>query len=530
MRLSSDNNRVFLIQTIASASSQLDSLTGLARKYVTNKFPKHYFRHVYVDTGRTISERNKNDSYNQNAQKIPYPSLTESVEISLDDTFNVKNWHITDVYLGLRKPIDKNYVCIYRDQENRMQLYATCEYITSKFRFKIATDSYIANVDLANYINSRFRRDFFQYLPHQVIETEIPKTMMKIIADTNHLNLENAADMDKMSQIIAATSRTPRMIRKKVNNATGQVSYFLADDREILTVFTDLDVPAQIIRSDMAEGEYVIEFTIQMSAWQINNFILSVRRDLYMNSDFKKYFAKDCVIDNGEIVLSDDTIKDAMVIPMEDSKIPVLQGKMCNFRDGFGNEQIGSMICNALYTRPVNAPPLEAIHILDSLPKEYKDHIPYYQKNLSTKAMTQLLYVRLLTNDGVLEEGVDYTVDYYNLDITMHHNSDSEIRILVYINRLFYELLADCEKNGTEYTNLSKLGTWDINPFGTYKIRALLKSVSKTYKPEQCLRVMTERGVGYVVLDEPTDSRVAARVCVGYDKNNKPIIKEMKEV
>lgn len=531
MKLSSDLNRIFLLQSIPSAATQLSSLAGLARKYVTEKFPKNYFKHIYVDTARSVSEMKSKDAYNHNTQKIPYPSLTESIEISLDDPFNVKNWNISDPYLGIRRPVDKNYVCIYRDQDNRMQLYATCEYVTSKFRFKLATDSYIANVELANYINARFRRDFFQYYQHQHIETEIPKTMMKVIAQINNLNLENDADVDRMSQIIAATSRTPRMIRKKVNNMTGKTSYFLSDEREILTYMADVDVPATIIRNDMSEGEYLIEFTVQMSAWQINNFILSVRKDIYALSEYQKLFPKDCIVFGDKMTLpEDETEPDSMVLPL--TEIPVLSGKMCTFIDDFGNEQIGSMTTNVLYTRPADAidGAQVTINIFNSFPDEFKQLMPYLKKKLSSKAMSQLIHVRLLTRYGELDKDAgEFEVDYFNLSVKVP-NVDSEVRCVLYINRLFYELLLDCAKNGAEYTNVSKFGTWDINPFGTYKIRALIKAEPKLYKAENSLRVMTPAGVGYVVLGEPTNCKIAARVCIGKDKKGNPITKEMKEI
>ena len=56
-----------------------------AKKYVLSKFPKNFFKHVYIDTAQTVSEQHVRERYNKTANKIP-SNVSITPEISLDDT------------------------------------------------------------------------------------------------------------------------------------------------------------------------------------------------------------------------------------------------------------------------------------------------------------------------------------------------------------------------------------------------------------------------------------------------------------
>ena len=98
------------------------------------------------------------------------------------------------------------------------------------------------------------------------------------------------------------------------------------------------------------------------------------------------------------------------------------------------------------------------------------------------------------------------------------------------MNRVGFEALIEAAKIKKNYWNGNFLGTI-IGMVNNKKVRFVVKSFENTTQEygveiNKSFRVQTNYGTGYVPLKEINDDeKDLYRLCVGYDKENKPIIK-----
>jgi hypothetical protein len=280
-------NEIKLVQSVASASTLLSSLTGEIREYIISKFPKGFFKAFYIDTSETVTAQNRNEKYNKNLNKVQYPSLSITPQISLDDPIGgmEKSNHISSPNLYLRNDLRGNYKKLVIDPSKKFSMFFTSDYLTTNFNFRITTNKYIQNVDMAHYLKSRFQVGFFQFLNKKYINTEIPKTYIKIIANILDLDPDNTDDMRKLRRYLISTGVLDESIKLKTNLSTGKVGFYVNELNNFLTLITDLDAPGSIIREGMSEGEYTISFRVQVSAWLPNAFIFSINKEKFDELD-----------------------------------------------------------------------------------------------------------------------------------------------------------------------------------------------------------------------------------------------------
>jgi hypothetical protein len=263
-----DDNDIRLVQSVASASTLISSLTGEIREYILSKFPKNFFKSIYIDTAETIQAQNRNDKYNKGLNKLPYPTMGITPEISIDSPIEgmEKSPHLSSPNLFLRKDMKSFYKRILLDTEKKYSVYYTSDYITTNYNFRITTNKYIQNADLTYFMKSNFQQGFFQFLNDKYINTEIPKTYIKLISDIMGYNLDDSDDMTEMELYMISTGTHEDIVRKKINLMTGKTGFFVNEKSNLLTLFTDMEAPGSIIRDGMSEGEYTINFRVQVSA------------------------------------------------------------------------------------------------------------------------------------------------------------------------------------------------------------------------------------------------------------------------
>jgi len=209
VRFYDNKDSLNIVQSVASASTMISSVAVEVKNYILSKFPKGFFKHVYIDTAQTVSEQNRNEKYNVNANKIPYPSMTISPEISLDDPIGgmEKGQHLSSPNLYLRRDIETTYRKLVVDPDKKFSIYYTSDYVTTNFNFKLVTNSYIQNADLSFFLKSNFQKDFFQFLNHRGIQSEIPKTFIRAIADIYNWDLNKPEEMDELRLYLIGTSK-----------------------------------------------------------------------------------------------------------------------------------------------------------------------------------------------------------------------------------------------------------------------------------------------------------------------------------
>ena len=289
MKFYTDADKVTLVQSITSASTFISSIAGTIKKHILKAFPKDYFRYIYTDTSETFQEFNKTDAYNKVLHKIPYPTLSISPQLSIDQTVGgLKNILMSSPNFWLPRDIRRQYPCLLEEPDSKYAIYFTSDYITTNFRYKIVTDSFPQATEIGFYLKSRFNDETFKYLSNQTIEVEMPRSYVNAIAKMENLfgsdgvdSFTTAEDFDKLSSKIAQMGRRAKTIIPKHRSNNRKLSYYFEEKANLLTLFTDLNIPEGVIRDSSVNGEYEVEFRVQVSAWWPNAFIMVVNKNAY---------------------------------------------------------------------------------------------------------------------------------------------------------------------------------------------------------------------------------------------------------
>lgn len=527
MKVFIDDNAINIVQSVASASTMISSLATEAKMYILSKFPKGYFKHVYIDTSETVIQQNRNDLYNPHANKIPYPSMTISPEISLDDPIAgmEKGLHLSSPDLYLRKDMKRTYNKILIDPDEKISIFYTSDYITTNFNFKVVTNSFIQNADISFFLKSKFQREFFQFYNNRPLRSEIPKTFIKAIADLKNWNLNNPEEMDELRLYLIGSSKTPDAIQKRVNLATGKQCFFINEMQNLLLLFTDLDCPSSINRESQAEGDYTISFRLQVSAWIPNNYILSISK-----ASLKR--------------LTESTVNDLDNPPEDDRDNYLLSANIIttnsltkkrtiNFYDENKEEQVGHLIYSDIYTYDAGRT-LDNLDILKLLGDDIKKLYSYGLTKMHLN-MSSFMKVKIITNSKILEENIDYRVSYNDINeplkLTFLSEIDSDFAFSVYLNRLLVETIKKAMEEDKNYILARYIGSVLIN-IGNKKEKVLVKGFINDREKSstdimKSLRVNTAFGIGYISLVDDNE-KDSYKICLGYDKNNNPIIKQFE--
>jgi hypothetical protein len=342
-------NEVKLVQSVASASTLISSLTGEIKEYIISKFPKNLFKSVYIDTAETITAQNRNAKFNSNLNKIQYPNLSITPQISLDNPIEgtEKSPHQSSPNLYLRTNMREAYRKLMVDPAKKVQMYYTNDYITTNFNFRITMNKFIQNIDMAHYIKSNFQMGFFQFLNGRYLNTEIPKSFIKIIGGALNYDINDAEQRDALRMYLISTSRGEDYVKMKTNLSTGKVGFFVNERANFLVLVTDLDAPGSITRDQMSEGEYVINFRVQVSAWLPNAFIMSVNRDLYLSLNGELI----AEVTNPETTQMDDGIYSLTLFSVRLDKKDAIY-----FRNSQNQTVIGELAYHEVFTYDITKP------------------------------------------------------------------------------------------------------------------------------------------------------------------------------
>ena len=524
MLIYTQENDVKLVQNVASASTLISSLVGEVREYILQRFPKNFFKSIYIDTAETIGEMNKNARNNSNTlNKKSYPQLSISPEISLDDPIGgmEKSPHMSSPNLFLRKDIKNYYKTLAINPAKKYSIHYTGDYITTNFNFKITTNKYIQNVDLAYYLKSRFQNNFFQFLSHKYVNTEIPKTFMKIIAFMQNYDMNNADDMAALERYMVSTGTSADIVRKKVNLSTGKTSFFVNEKVNLLTLFTDLDAPATIERNQMSEGEYTITFRVQVSAWLPNAFIMSIDRTALSNINRE---ILERALNGTESTEQDEgffSLSMGMALNLDKKDSIEFVGSTPD------EVRIGQRIFNTVFTFDTLSLGENEVDLGPFLKDDFKKvHAYMVSHNLDTR---DLYHVTVYDRDGAMEVDVDYP----ELKVTVDMEKLKDFSLTIYADRAIMSTVEEAIKKDKFFFKTNALSIMFLNVEGeTIAVPVYAfenEAAMDAYSFDTALRVMTIYGPGYIGLvpeDDPLGS--GYKILIDYAEDGSEIIYEIE--
>ena len=524
MRVYIDNDHINLLQSVVSASTMISSLAAIAKNYIQSKFPKDYFKSIYIDTADAASQQDARSDYNSLANKVPYPSMSISPEISLDDPIGgmEKGMHLASPNLYLRRDPGRYYKKLVIDPDCDFAIYYTGDYITTNFNFKITTTSFVQNADLAFFLKSKFQKDFFQYLNEQYLQTEIPKSFIKMIADLKNWDLTNASHMDQLRLYLIGTNMQSENIQKRKSLTTGKDCFFINNKNNILTLFTDLDCPPSIIRTSQIEDEYTVTFRLQMSTYLTNAFILSISKDALQS------LCKD-TIDSME---DESSQQESGMISISIFKKDLLSKKsVINFVDNYGDEQVGHLIYDEKYIYTMNEE-IPTLYLMKEMKDEFK-LVHSYAKDFLNVDLSTLIHVDVYSSIGRISKDY-YSVDLDTLSVKFSKAIKDDIAVAVYLNRLAFESFKKAMITDRNYFNSNHLTNIIANIAGD-DVNIVVKSFKNkdeesSIRIATSLRINTVYGVGYISLLDDDNTNDAYKICVGVSDTGEPIIKQFETV
>lgn len=560
MRMTVDNRDkngyVVFVQPVASASTMIASLTGEVREFISKQFPRGFFKHVHINTSEAVSSIKKTDLYDKNLSKQPYPRLIVTPEITLDDPiFGMdKMLHTSSPNMYLRQDMRYYYTPLLTDPNKEYYGYYTSDYITMNFNFQIVVDKFIQVVDLAYFLKSTFQNSMFKHLDNVMMNTEIPKSLVALIAHlSDHGDIfENIDGFDTLAKdrkkdiednferYMMNIGHLDGLIMKKMRESTGKYGFFSNIKTTVTGGVFDLDVPTQVSRDSMNESEYTITFRFQASTWIPNSFMLKVKKSLIAEK-VDKDFLSNVLYDKAQFASLGMDSAEPMSLSIKNVNNISFSGLRRQENDYFmvynidgetgevfdrileidGERIIGQEIVNQIHTfaydeRESNIDISELI--TDDLKKVYTYFLDGNDNGSGEKKLDikDLINIRLENDTGVIplrfdRESDDWYsyIDYERLEVNIRAINPGDINLRVFINRPLFEGVLKLLEENKYFRVANHLGfvNYDIvideetNEVWTYRVRVLgFKSREEhiSSDPSKRLRMKTPWGTGYI--------------------------------
>jgi hypothetical protein len=536
------DNEIKLVQSVASASTLISSVTGEIREYITSKFPMGFFKSVYIDTAETVQAQNRNAKYNMNLNKIQFPNMAISPSITLDDPIEGmdKSLHMSSPNVYLRKDMRRNYKKLIVDPTNTYSIYYTNDYITTNFNFRITVNKFIQNMDLAYYIKSRFQIGMFQFLNDRYLNAEIPKSYIRIIAEILGLDINDSSDMDRLRLHLISKGLNEQMILKKINAMTGKDCFFVNEKSNFLVNVTDLDAPSSIIRESMSEGEYQINFRVQVSTWLPNSFIMSINLDKF----------RDLSTDTIYHLTSDSPEQNEGFYSIAIENIKLNRKDAVYFETQSGDQVIGQEIFHSIFTYDINQK-ITDIHLWQYLKADLlRIHSYMIDRNIEVR---DLMHVKMFNRTGQLLSP-DVIINYDDLEIKVIDAKGQDFVVSIYVNRSLFESVKKAIESDRFFFSENALATMIIKHYVYEEIDGVETPVLRdfvapiySFSSERdmygsasivngilrtnVLRVMTAYGPGFIgLVDEGAANASNYKICIGFTSDNQPIIKALEKI
>lgn len=520
-----DSDQAKLVQTVASASTFISSVAGNVKKFILDRFPSKYFKHTYVDTASTESERMKNAHTGNGLNKIQYPDISFSPEITIDDPIGVgKIPQISSPNLYIFRNVNSSYDKVMIDPDSKFGVYCTKDYITINFNIGIRTNSFIQNADIVNFIKSSFQLGMFCYYNAQPINVEIPKTFADIIAKIKGFDLTTQDGLVSEEEFLAGTGTRFGVVTMKTNATTGKTGYFYNERSNLLISVQDLNAQGTISRDSMSEGIYEITMRVQVSTYLPNAFIMTIDND-----EFKA--VSDDVTISSELNGASGSVTGDGIYTMSLNPVSLVSKQEKTFTSNAGETFIAQNALHKLFTMKENQDSA-SIDIMQYMRPDFKKaHAYAISKGLD---LTTLVRIEMYTTGSETA-----TYDYTDMSMALSGDIDADFVVNVYVNRALLESLLKAEEKDDFFFADNALSVLYLTYTGSSGKIVNSKARIYSFRNEaekasvdvsKSLRIETQYGMGYIGLVlEGSPNALDYKICVGYDRYGNAIIRAFEK-
>ncbi len=560
MKFYNDNDRVIMVQSVATASTFASSVVGVIKRHIMKAFPKKYFQYAYTDTSETFQEQNKADLNNRHLYKIKYPNITITPQLSLDTPVGgMKNILMSSPNMFVPRDLSRHFPCILSDPNGKYEIYYSADYTTLNIRFRIVTDSFIQSTNIGYYLKSRFDESTFRYLNGKNISVEVPPPFINAIAKIENIfgansagKVEDAGELRELEDKLVAMTRGNHPILRKRNLNTGKQAYFFDKSENLLCLFTDLDIPEGVVRDNGGNGEYEITFRVQVSGWWVNALMMSVDASLFQSSIRSFAMGVRSYDGNGfysTSVGSPISLDRKNAIYFASSQL-LADGTVA--KDDSGNAKVDrqdnigqNIIHETLVYDGTNE--VSTISIAPMLQTDLKRVYSFTKmmadstKNTETYNVTRLINVKARGWDDT--DSAEFAdIDYANLYASFDTPATSDVVLDVFVNKAEFATMASLMESNAAYSDdelisVIRMNTDQIDSDGNpVQIRAGIYAFKSNddmldTSIDKSLRIYTELGVGYIGLVAEDDDKASPfKICLGVDRYGSKIIRAFKNL
>lgn len=389
-------------------SSILGSLTSFSTAFFINKFPKGFFKNIFItDSLNSINMDNDKD-----VQKYSTPFVSFKPELSYESNFTetLPYWYTSTRYLasGSRK---KGYYPVLQDNDNGIFIHSIPTRIKVNFSIKIKVPTAMFMYNTLHYIQSNFQINDYEYVNDVRFQTEIPKIMMLNLAETLGYDLSTIEGRETFNNYLSEKSFNG--ITENINLASGNNNYAFNFISNVLVNYPEVASGDKNVKNLIVDNG-IISFMYSMELWIPNKFIIELpnnRQELSSTYEeetpekdtykFNLVINKDFImpqIDNKQLIIKKSFIPD---INVEYDEL--------NF-SSIINKEIKSVL-RYMKEEKINIENFFKVNIIcgNNLLKDTEYHVDYENLILQTKKpMKNTTYMILVYGDlKILNEIVD---------------------------------------------------------------------------------------------------------------------------
>ena len=341
-----DGKQIFQCRASSSLSNIVGNATLVVKEFIEGLFPPGFLKSIYIDT--TMSslqvQENQDDVY-----KRERPFLVIRPKVNIDESHifgRLPDWTYT-TYFNYTDGKD-TYVPVFADLDQGIYVYAAPDRIKIDYDVEIYTGTKMQQINIAHFLKGSARHKGYFYIYNTIMETEVPKLFIKLIAEMQDKDLCHPDEHAEFIQYLETNSQS--FVTEKIKASSGNPVYCYKYKVNMLSLFEEYPEMDDGQEKDHIQynfrviERFSVDFTIP------SNFFLETKRVIKTDpSEFNKWD----IVDLEDKVLLNYTMK---LIPdkviKKDNRTYVFQRKQAYITDDpseltitdYKNEQYAKML------------------------------------------------------------------------------------------------------------------------------------------------------------------------------------------
>jgi hypothetical protein len=261
--------RYFFGKANADMHTIIGCACGLVKDFLIKSFPKNYFRNIFITTRMGGNEVDYENDNMLDKRSKPILSLNPKINFQSDSTFV---GHLPDPFFTnhmIFKNMNK-YVTIFHNEEEEYHIAVAPDRYRVEFDIKIKVVTYLQELNLANFIKRRFAvlRPF--YLNNITFQTEIPKSLIKILLEEKGIDVKNQQSLNEFNEYIERFTYNNVEFKKVLS--TGNFAHVYTYECNTLCRLEEPQLE-DFSRDEMNEQEPTLTMNMWVDFWAPGSYI-----------------------------------------------------------------------------------------------------------------------------------------------------------------------------------------------------------------------------------------------------------------